>query len=475
MGAMEESKSIATARLDCGWLPSLDEAATTLLFGFGSSPLVREYVSEMEQRLHEFVTIPSEVSDLTVHLESLANKYASEPMEIALLRFFEVVSSWKGVPELEEYKQGQTRPVSHSSHDSQSISRSDANGIVTIPALVCPVQVQAPSSFRSSPYNGIEQQQHSQHSRSPSIQSTSSMVHQSPGYHRHHLPLAPKRSDSRSAAAAAATATTSATTSPSVPSISIASLIHHHHPVVVPGEAKLLSQSHAHAQQQQPRQTVYSTNSLNPSMESMITEEEEEDEEEEEEESFRRLPLELFFTVPVQLRKARARARAAAARNSAATATAATVVGPSARTSPQTSLPVTPTGSMKSVNVPLLPSVDKLMVVVPAGTRDVGVGLGLTTTATATARLPLPRPRVREELVLVDRLNDGRVLRCLARNARESRMRLNVLPKRPCSSLPGGTTPNRPSHSGLDSCSITSQAYVHPHSYISIFPFSSPR
>ncbi|KAG8761953.1 hypothetical protein FRC15_008751, partial [Serendipita sp. 397] len=222
MGAMEESKSTATARLDCGWLPSLDEAATTLLFGFGSSPLVREYVSEMEQRLHEFVTIPSEVSDLTVHLESLANKYASEPMEIALLRFFEVVSSWKGVPELEEYKQGQTRPVSHSSHHSQSVSRSDANGIVTIPALVCPLQVQAPSSFRSSPYNGIEQQQHSQHSRSPSIQSTSSMVHQSPGYHRHHLPLAPKRSDSRSAAAAAATATTSATTSPSVPSISIA-------------------------------------------------------------------------------------------------------------------------------------------------------------------------------------------------------------------------------------------------------------
>ncbi|KAG8762348.1 hypothetical protein FRC20_008641, partial [Serendipita sp. 405] len=218
MGATEESKSTAkstaTARLDCGWLPSLDEAATTLLFGFGSSPLVREYVSEMEQRLHEFVTIPSEVSDLTVHLESLANKYASEPMEIALLRFFEVVSSWKGVPELEEYKQGQTRTVSHPSHHSQSISRSDANGIVTIPALVCPVQVQAPSSFRSSPYNGIEQQQHSQHSRSPSIQSTSSMVHQSPGYHRHHLPLAPKHSDSRSAAAAAATATTSATTSP---------------------------------------------------------------------------------------------------------------------------------------------------------------------------------------------------------------------------------------------------------------------
>ncbi|KAG8812811.1 hypothetical protein FRC18_002784 [Serendipita sp. 400] len=43
---------------------------------------------------------------------------------------------------------------------------------------------------------------------------------------------------------------------------------------------------------------------------------------------------------------------------------------------------------MKSVNVPLLPSVDKLMVVVPAGTRDVGVGLGLTTTATATATSP---------------------------------------------------------------------------------------
>ncbi|KAG8753274.1 hypothetical protein FRC14_006192 [Serendipita sp. 396] len=127
-------------------------------------------------------------------------------------------------------------------------------------------------------------------------------------------------------------------------------------------------------------------------MESMITEEEEEDEEEEEEESFRRLPLELFFTVPVQLRKARARARAAAARNSAATATAATVVGPSARTSPQTSLPVTPTGSMKSVNVPLLPSVDKLMVVVPAGTRDVGVGLGLTTTATTTATATATSP-----------------------------------------------------------------------------------
>ncbi|KAG8831288.1 hypothetical protein FRC17_003366 [Serendipita sp. 399] len=342
-------------------LPSLTEA-TALLFP-SSSAIVKEYQAEMDKRFHEFVTIPSGVPDLTVHLESLANKYPSEPMEVALLRFFEVVFAWKGEPELEEYK----RPVSQ---PRSILSRSDvlmspSCGSMTIPTTVV---VQSPRCFRSTPSalsvgsaSGSSRVGGSLgHSRSPSVQSSSSMVHQSPGVTvtggPRHLPL-PK------------------TTSPS---ISIASLIH-----PAPENGK--------QQQQQQQQR--------PAPSSFVEEEDEEDEEEEEVEGgVASLPLQLFFTVPIQVRRARlAVAASAAARHgrarvgstsssiSMSSATYSSAYSSSSLSSlassplVQPSLPVTPTGSIQGgmALLPAVATVDKL-VPSPLLMSTEGGGLGLS-------------------------------------------------------------------------------------------------
>ncbi|KAG8809940.1 hypothetical protein FRC17_003161 [Serendipita sp. 399] len=341
-------------------LPSLTEAIS-LLFP-SSDVVVKEYQAEMDKRFHEFVTIPSGVSDLTVHLESLANKYPSEPMEVAFLRFFEVVFAWKGEPELEEYK----RPVSQ---PRSILSRSDvlmspSCGSMTIPTTAV---VQSPRCFRSTPSalsvggaSGSSRVGGSLgHSRSPSVQSSSSMVHQSPGVTvtggPRHLPL-PK------------------TTSPS---ISIASLIH-----PAPENGK---------QQQQQR----------PAPSSFVEEEEEDEEEEEVEGGVASLPLQLFFTVPVQVRRARlavAAAAAAASRGhgrgrvgstsssiSMSSATYSSSYSSSSLSSlassplVQPSLPVTPTGSIQGgmALLPAVATVDKLVPSPLLMSTEGGGGLGL--------------------------------------------------------------------------------------------------
>lgn len=63
-----------------------------------------EFVSEMEDRMSEFLTIPHATPDLATHLTGLSEKYPAEPVERAALRFCEAVAKWRGKPELEMYK-----------------------------------------------------------------------------------------------------------------------------------------------------------------------------------------------------------------------------------------------------------------------------------------------------------------------------------------------------------------------------------
>ena len=39
--------------------------------------------------------------DLSTHLEDISWQYPAEPLERAMLRFFEAISKWRGKPELE--------------------------------------------------------------------------------------------------------------------------------------------------------------------------------------------------------------------------------------------------------------------------------------------------------------------------------------------------------------------------------------
>ena len=50
----------------------------------------------------QFLDIPSGTRDLTKHLEDLAWRYPVEPVERTFLRFCEVLSQWRGKPELEK-------------------------------------------------------------------------------------------------------------------------------------------------------------------------------------------------------------------------------------------------------------------------------------------------------------------------------------------------------------------------------------
>ena len=48
--------------------------------------------------------MPATTPDLSTHLEDLAYKFPSEPVERALVHFFETVAQWKGDPELENVR-----------------------------------------------------------------------------------------------------------------------------------------------------------------------------------------------------------------------------------------------------------------------------------------------------------------------------------------------------------------------------------
>lgn len=49
----------------------------------------------------QFFTVSPNVSELSNHLDDLARKYPSQPVDRSLLKFCEAVAKWRGKPELE--------------------------------------------------------------------------------------------------------------------------------------------------------------------------------------------------------------------------------------------------------------------------------------------------------------------------------------------------------------------------------------
>ncbi|KAH9053652.1 hypothetical protein EDB87DRAFT_1650544 [Lactarius vividus] len=63
-----------------------------------------EFSHEMGQRVARFLDVPAGTPDLSKHMEDLAWRYPTEPVERAALRFCEALARWRGKPELETYK-----------------------------------------------------------------------------------------------------------------------------------------------------------------------------------------------------------------------------------------------------------------------------------------------------------------------------------------------------------------------------------
>ncbi|KAI5120116.1 hypothetical protein M0805_002200 [Coniferiporia weirii] len=99
---------------DC---PSLLDAAKILFPNLCRQVRVSDgpeaaYEVEMLERISEFLTVPQSTPDLSTHFEDLAYKFPSEPIERAVVRFCEAVASWRGLPELENYKKA-GQPAAH--------------------------------------------------------------------------------------------------------------------------------------------------------------------------------------------------------------------------------------------------------------------------------------------------------------------------------------------------------------------------
>jgi len=116
MPAAQKGSDDEFEHLDPDDCPSLLEAAKilfpnlckqptlTMLRSKGSEGPEAEYEDEMLERISEFLTVPTSTPDLSTHFEDLAYKFPAEPVERSIIRFCEAVASWKGQPELENYK-----------------------------------------------------------------------------------------------------------------------------------------------------------------------------------------------------------------------------------------------------------------------------------------------------------------------------------------------------------------------------------
>jgi len=95
--------------------PSLRQRATSLnSLGMVDQQVVKEapeqeYEYDMEERLSRFYDVQPTCPDLLTHLEDISWQYPTEPLERAMLRFFEAISKWRGKPELETYKKKSPR------------------------------------------------------------------------------------------------------------------------------------------------------------------------------------------------------------------------------------------------------------------------------------------------------------------------------------------------------------------------------
>lgn len=99
---------------------------------------VDEYEHLMAERISEFFTISPNISDLSNHLDDLAHKYPSQPIDRTLLKFCEAVAKWRGKPELETYKDRPfDAPASPAAAGSSGLSTS-ATSNLSIHQLIHP-------------------------------------------------------------------------------------------------------------------------------------------------------------------------------------------------------------------------------------------------------------------------------------------------------------------------------------------------
>ncbi|KEP51680.1 hypothetical protein V565_057630 [Rhizoctonia solani 123E] len=156
LGAYEAREKALAAMYDPDEMPSLDEAGR-ILFARGNgegSEEEEEWEREIKCRLVEFTTVPNDIPSLGTHLESLASRYPTEPVERAALRFCESVARWRGKPELETYKksvplqqQGPSIPIDQLINIPMSTQpKPPIERYFHLPIVRTPVQSSSPAS-----------------------------------------------------------------------------------------------------------------------------------------------------------------------------------------------------------------------------------------------------------------------------------------------------------------------------------------
>jgi len=101
-----------------------------------------EWETEMTERVSEFASVPN-TSDLRSHLLELAKRYPAEPVERAALRFLEAIAHWRGLPELEQYKERVRKTNTVAAQPATSSER--RRGSLSISSLVHPTEAFDPA------------------------------------------------------------------------------------------------------------------------------------------------------------------------------------------------------------------------------------------------------------------------------------------------------------------------------------------
>ncbi|KAF8318051.1 uncharacterized protein EI90DRAFT_3021208 [Cantharellus anzutake] len=105
-----------------------------------------EWAVEMTERVSEFASV-HHTTDLHTHLLDLSKRYPAEPVERAALRFLEAIAQWRGLPELEQYKERVRKANTVATQPSASLER--RRGSLSISSLVHPTFEPSSSAISS--------------------------------------------------------------------------------------------------------------------------------------------------------------------------------------------------------------------------------------------------------------------------------------------------------------------------------------